>query len=77
LISPSFFGSILAGTIIGIGLVIRGIQTVFASQRKIYRNSFLAVRRLLVTNLISHLSEQEIISIAENVAPQQRHNIAS
>jgi predicted DNA-binding ribbon-helix-helix protein len=30
--------------------------------------SFIAVRRLLVTNLISHLSEQEIISVAENVA---------
>ena len=38
-ISPSFFGPILAGTIIGIGLVIRGIQTVFASQKKIYRNA--------------------------------------
>ena len=29
---------------------------------------FIAVRRLLITNLISHLSEQQIISIAENVA---------
>jgi hypothetical protein len=28
---------------------------------------FIAVRRLLITNLISHLSEQEIISLAENV----------
>ena len=29
---------------------------------------FVAVRRLLITNLISYLSEQEIISVAENVA---------
>ena len=29
---------------------------------------FIAVRRLLITNLISRLSEQEIISLAENVA---------
>jgi hypothetical protein len=29
---------------------------------------FIAVRRLLITNLISHFSEQEIISVAENVA---------
>jgi hypothetical protein len=29
---------------------------------------FIAVRRLLITSLISHLSEQEIISVAENVA---------
>ena len=29
---------------------------------------FIAVTRLLITNLISHLSEQQIISIAENVA---------
>ena len=29
---------------------------------------FIAVRRLFITNVISHLSEQEIISIAENVA---------
>ena len=29
---------------------------------------FIAVTRLLITNLISHLSEQEIISLAENVA---------
>jgi hypothetical protein len=29
---------------------------------------FTAVTRLLITNLISHLSEQEIISLAENVA---------
>ena len=29
---------------------------------------FIAVRRLLITSLISHLSEQEIISVAENEA---------
>jgi hypothetical protein len=29
---------------------------------------FIAVRRLLITSLISYLSEQEIISVAENVA---------
>ena len=29
---------------------------------------FIAVTRFLITNLISHLSEQEIISLAENVA---------
>ena len=29
---------------------------------------FIAVTRLLITNLISHLSEQQIISMAENVA---------
>ena len=29
---------------------------------------FIAVSRLLITSLISHLSEQEIISVAENVA---------
>jgi O-methyltransferase involved in polyketide biosynthesis len=29
---------------------------------------FIAVRRLLITNLISYLSEQQIISVAENVA---------
>lgn len=29
---------------------------------------FIAVRRLLITNLINYLSEQEIISVAENVA---------
>jgi uncharacterized membrane protein HdeD (DUF308 family) len=41
LISPLFFGSILAGTIIGIGLLITGAQMVFVSQRKILcRNSW-------------------------------------
>jgi hypothetical protein len=34
LISPLFFGSVLAGIIIGICLLITGIQMVFGSQRK-------------------------------------------
>ena len=47
LISPLFFGSILAGIIIGIGLLITGIQMVFASHRKIYKNSWPLIFKIL------------------------------
>jgi uncharacterized membrane protein HdeD (DUF308 family) len=47
LISPLFFGSILAGTIIGIGLLITGAQIVFASQRKICRYSWPLIFNIL------------------------------
>lgn len=47
LISPLFFGSILAGTIIGIGLLITGAQMVFASQRKICRYSWPLIFNIL------------------------------
>ncbi|HKG89003.1 MAG TPA: DUF308 domain-containing protein [Nitrososphaeraceae archaeon] len=47
LISPLFFGSILAETIIGIGLLITGAQMVFASQRKICRNPWPLIFNIL------------------------------
>ena len=40
-------GSILAGTIIGIGLLITGAQMVFESQRKICRNSWPLIFNIL------------------------------
>ena len=47
LISPLFFGSILAGTIMGIDLLITGAQMVFAIQRNIYRNSWPLIFNIL------------------------------
>jgi uncharacterized membrane protein HdeD (DUF308 family) len=47
LISPLFFSSILAGTIIGIGLLVTGPQMLFASQRKICRNSWPLIFNIL------------------------------
>lgn len=47
LIFPLFFGSVLAGIIIGIGLLITGIQMVFASQRKICKNSWPLIFNIL------------------------------
>lgn len=68
LISPSFFGSILAGTIIGIGLVIREIQTVFASQRKIYRNSWPLIFNILylVQYLLMNKNKNKHMNQANN-----------
>ena len=47
LIFPLFFSSVLAGIIIGIGLLITGIQMVFASQRKICKNSWPLIFNIL------------------------------
>jgi uncharacterized membrane protein HdeD (DUF308 family) len=68
LISPSFFGSILAGIIIGMGLVIRGIQTVFASQRKIYRNSWPLIFNILylVQYLLMNKNKNKHMNQANN-----------
>lgn len=71
LIPPLFFGSILAWTIIGIGLLITGIQIVFASQRKICRNSW-----PLIFNIL-YLVQYLLMNKNENKHEPSKHHIAS
>ena len=47
LVISIIFGSVLAGIIIGIGLLITGIHMVFASQRKICKNSWPLIFNIL------------------------------
>ena len=59
LISPLFFGSGLAGIIIGKGLLITGIQMVFASQRKICKNSWPQIFNILYLVLYLLMNKNE------------------
>jgi membrane protein HdeD len=59
LISPLFFSSIPAETIIGIGLLVTGPQMLYASQRKICRNSWPLIFNILYVVQYLLMNHQE------------------